>query len=90
VEGAVTFAQVRTIVTERCAGCHADRPTFAGFAAAPKNVALDTTERIVTHAQAVHQQTVVLKAMPIGNLTAMTDAERAVIDAWFRAGAKPE
>jgi uncharacterized membrane protein len=90
VEGAVTFAQVRAIVTERCAGCHADRPTFAGFAAAPKNVALDTTERIVTHAQAVHQQTVVLKAMPIGNLTAMTDAERAVIDAWFRAGAKPE
>ncbi|MBL8519031.1 MAG: urate hydroxylase PuuD [Betaproteobacteria bacterium] len=83
----VTFAEVQSIVLARCAGCHAEQPTFAGFAAAPKNVLLDTPERIVTQAVTLHQQTVVTKAMPIGNLTAMTDAERAVIDAWFRAGA---
>jgi uncharacterized membrane protein len=28
--------------------------------------------------------------MPIGNLTAMTDAERAAIDAWYRAGARSD
>ena len=84
---APSFAQVRAIVAERCAVCHADQPTFAGFAAAPKNVVLDTPERIVAQAQPIHVQTVVTRAMPIGNLTAMTDAERAAIDAWYRAGA---
>ena len=87
---AASFAEVRAIVEQRCAGCHADRPTFAGFASAPKNVALDTPARIVAQAQPIHQQTVVLKAMPIGNLTAMTDAERATLDAWYRAGAKAQ
>lgn len=85
--GSATFAQVQAIVTERCAGCHAERPTFAGFASPPKDVKLDTPERIVTLAPAIHQQAVVSKAMPIGNLTQMTDAERAALDTWFRAGA---
>ena len=87
---APSFAQVRAIVAERCAVCHADQPTFAGFASAPKNVVLDTPERIVAQAQPIHVQTVVTRAMPIGNLTAMTDAERAAIDAWYRAGAKAD
>jgi uncharacterized membrane protein len=29
-----------------------------------------------------------LKAMPIGNMTNMTQAERAVLGAWFEAGAR--
>ena len=88
--GDVRFAEVRAIVDARCVTCHAQHPTFAGFASAPKNVMLDTPERILAQAQLLHQQTVVLKAMPIGNLTAMSDLERATVDAWFRAGAKPD
>lgn len=88
--GEARFADVQAIVVARCAGCHAATPTFAGFAAAPKNVLLDTNERILAQSQLVHQQTVVLKAMPIGNLTRMTDEERAKVDAWFRAGAKAD
>ena len=79
---------MQAIVAQRCAGCHADALTFAGFASAPKDVKLDTPERVVAQAQPSHAQAVVTKAMPIGNLTGMTDAERAAIDAWFRAGAK--
>jgi uncharacterized membrane protein len=45
---------------------------------------LDTDRQIIAEAARIYQQTVVLKAMPIGNLTAMTDAERALIDAWYR------
>jgi uncharacterized membrane protein len=45
---------------------------------------LDTDRQIRTEAARIHQQTVVLKAMPIGNLTQMTDEERAMIDAWYR------
>ena len=88
--GGARFADVRAIVDARCVACHAQHPTFTGFASAPKNVMLDTPERILAQAQPLHQQTVVLKVMPIGNLTAMSDAERATIDAWFRAGARAE
>jgi uncharacterized membrane protein len=47
-------------------------------------VVLDTDEEIVAEALRIHQQTVVLKAMPIGNLTEISDQERALIDAWYQ------
>jgi len=43
----------------------------------------ETLEDITRQAQTIHQQTVVTRAMPIGNLTGITDQERATIDAWF-------
>ncbi len=86
--GLVKFAEVRQVIDARCTGCHAANPSFAGFAAPPKNVLLETPEQIKTQAQAIHQQTVVAKAMPIGNLTKITDTERALIAAWFAQGAK--
>lgn len=86
----VAFADVKTIIDERCTGCHAARPTMEGWSAAPKGVVFDKPEDIVTQAQTIHQQTVVSKVMPIGNLTQITDEERALIDQWFRAGAKGE
>ncbi|MCE1162334.1 MAG: urate hydroxylase PuuD [Thiomonas sp.] len=78
----VSFAQVQHIVQERCLMCHAG-------AAASKGVRLDSASEIVSHAQAIYQQVVVLKAMPLNNATQMTDAERAEIAAWVTAGAKP-
>jgi uncharacterized membrane protein len=38
-------------------------------------------------AQKIYGQVVATKAMPIGNLTGMTDEERAKIAAWLAAGA---
>jgi len=84
------FAEVETIVKQRCTSCHAVSPTQPGFTAAPKGVVLESAEDMVTQALQIHQQTVVSKAMPIGNLTQMTDAERATLDQWFQAGAKQE
>ena len=49
---------------------------------------LDTPERIVAAAAQIREQTVATKAMPIGNLTNMTDAERHELGAWIAAGAK--
>ena len=83
---AVTLAEAHAVVEARCTSCHAAEPTHAGFAAAPKGIALDTPEQTLTHAAAIHQQTVVTKAMPLGNLTGMTDEERELLDRWFRAG----
>jgi uncharacterized membrane protein len=85
--GVVTFAQVQAIIAQRCVSCHADKPTQEGFAAAPKDVRLDTPERITANAQKIYEQVVATKAMPIGNLTGMTDEERAKIAAWVAAGA---
>ncbi|MGB5720214.1 MAG: urate hydroxylase PuuD [Woeseiaceae bacterium] len=81
---AVSFDQVRNVVNSRCTTCHADAPTHAGFAAAPLGVVLDTDERILAEASRIYQQTVVTKAMPIGNLTAMTDQERQIVDQWYK------
>ncbi len=48
---------------------------------------MHTPELIKQHAQAVYQQTVVLKLMPQNNATQITDAERALIQRWFETGA---
>jgi len=81
------LADVHRIVSERCATCHATKPTQAGFNEAPKGVLLDTTASIVANAQKINEQAVLTKAMPIGNLTGMTDTERATLGAWIAAGA---
>jgi len=86
--GEVTFAQVRTIVTQRCASCHAAHPTQPGFASAPAGVLLDDAHGIAQNAPRVYQQAVQLKAMPLANMTGMTDAERAQLAAWYQGGAK--
>ncbi len=83
----VGFDEVQAIVARRCTTCHAEHPTQAGFAVAPKDVKLDTPARIVGSAPKIYEQAVATRAMPIGNLTGMTDAERAKIAAWVAAGA---
>jgi uncharacterized membrane protein len=85
--GKVDPAQVMAIMTERCAGCHAARPTEAGWHAPPKGIRLDSPDAVVRNAPAIYQQSVLTRAMPIANLTRMTETERAVVGAWFRAGA---
>ena len=85
---AAQFAQVRSIMKERCLSCHSAAPTQPGFAAAPAGIVFDTPDQVHQRAAQIHKQVVELKAMPIGNLTNMTDAERATIAAWFAAGAK--
>lgn len=72
--------QVLAIVQQRCVACH-------GEALASRNVRLDSPEALRQHAQAVYQQVVVLRQMPLNNVTGLTEEERAVLAAWYRAGA---
>ncbi|MDP1647918.1 MAG: urate hydroxylase PuuD [Rubrivivax sp.] len=76
----VTMADVRAVIDQRCALCHNAQVQH-------KSVALHTPELIRQHAQAVYQQVVVLKLMPLNNATQITDVERALIERWFMAGA---
>jgi uncharacterized membrane protein len=82
---ATSFGEVQAIVARRCVACHAEHPTQDGFAVAPKNVMLDSPAQIRAQAAKIYEQAVATRAMPIGNLTGMTDAERAAVGAWYAA-----
>jgi uncharacterized membrane protein len=88
--GPVAFSAVLPIIAERCTVCHAEKPTFPGFQQPPGGVLLDTPERIKAAAARIHQQTIATQTMPIGNLTKMTAAERALLGRWLAAGAALE
>ena len=75
------FADVQSVMAQRCVLCH-------GAALQSKNVRLDSAADLSKHAQMVYQQVVVLKQMPMNNATGLTEAERALIGEWFKAGAK--
>ena len=82
------FAKVQTIINARCTACHSDHPTQPGFATAPAGILLQTPALVHQNAAKVYQQAVQLKAMPLGNLTHITDEERAIIGQWYESGAK--
>ncbi len=77
----VSYAEVQKVLEQRCYTCH-------GAAVQMKNVRLDSPDQVAAHAQAVYQQVVVTKIMPMNNATGMTDAERALVGKWFNSGAK--
>jgi uncharacterized membrane protein len=82
----IAFSEVRSIVDARCVACHAAHPTQQGFAQPPKGIVLETPEHFAAHAAKI-AETVGNRYMPIGNLTRMTDAERAIVSAWYAQGA---
>jgi uncharacterized membrane protein len=86
----VSMRDVQAIVETRCVTCHAEKPRQEGIAVAPKGVVLETPAQIAQHAAAIRQQAVASRAMPLGNLTNMTDDERARLGAWIDAGARVE
>lgn len=82
----VKLSEIQPILTERCASCHSAKPTMMG--SPPAGVMFDTPDEISQNAQRIYQQAVSLKAMPLGNVTKMTDAEREKLAAWFNGGAQ--
>jgi uncharacterized membrane protein len=83
-----TFSEARAIVETHCTTCHASAPTHAGFVTPPAGLDLTSADAIRLNAPRILAQAVESEIMPLGNETGMTEAERAELGAWIRAGAK--
>ncbi len=83
----VTFANVQEIINNRCVSCHAATPSRAAFVTAPAGIKLEDPADIKRWAGRIHEQAVVRRSMPQGNVTAITEEERALLGAWYLAGA---
>ncbi|MBB1463852.1 urate hydroxylase PuuD [Vibrio splendidus] len=83
----VSFETINKVIQERCSVCHSSTPSHAAFAAAPAGVMFDTPEEIKANVPRIVAQTVTTKVMPLGNMTQMTDEERALIGTWVEQGA---
>ena len=79
--GQFDYPSVQKVLEQRCYLCH-------GAQVQMKNVRLDSKALVRQHAQAMYQQVVVTKIMPMNNATGITEAERALIKQWFEAGAR--
>jgi uncharacterized membrane protein len=77
----IVYEKVQVVLAQRCYQCH-------GAQVQMKNVRLDSPEALALHAQAVYQQVVLSRLMPMNNATGITEAERALVGQWFLAGAK--
>ena len=76
-----TYQTLQPVLAQRCYQCH-------GAQVQMKNVRLDSAQGVATNAQAIYQNVVVTRIMPMNNATGITEAERALFKQWFEAGAK--
>lgn len=81
----VSFAELNTVIQKHCTVCHAEKPSWVGFAQAPKGLMLQSSEQISQHAAKI-AETVASGYMPLANVTQMSDEERRIIAAWAAQG----
>jgi uncharacterized membrane protein len=79
-------ARVQEIVALRCVPCHATKPAQPGFDAPPNGLIFERVDQVMAHLPEVQQQ-LALHAMPLGNVTRMTEGERATVLKWIGRGA---
>ena len=82
-----SLSQVRAVLVERCAVCHSETPVMPGFVAPPVNVKMDTPQQIRALAGRIKIRAEEQRTMPPGNITHITDEERALLRRWIDAGA---
>ena len=84
IDGKQVFRYMKALpVGDVCLMCHGPQVQM-------KNLRFDDPSTVLANAQNIHQQVAVLRLMPMNNATGITDAERALIAAWVKAGAKTD
>jgi len=78
------FAAVKQVIDTRCTECHAATPGYEGVLEAPKDVKFDSDAAIAQRAEQIAMEAGYSTAMPPGNVSEITPAERALIVQWYR------
>lgn len=84
----ISFAEVNTIIQQRCINCHSARPTDKIYTAPPNGVVYDTPNDIIKKKDLILQRVVHTRTMPLNNQTGMTPDEREKIRCWIESGAR--
>jgi len=85
---AAHFEDVSNMIAGRCSMCHADEPFWDGILWAPKDVKLDTPERVASRAREIYLHAGVTNAMPPANVSFMEPEERALVRKWYLGALK--
>lgn len=88
IVGPVDTATAMTIIQNRCTTCHSTKPTYAGFVAPPAGFVMESVEQVLAKSEKIVQRTSVSRDMPMGNITHMTDEERAMLKVWIEGQKK--
>jgi uncharacterized membrane protein len=80
---AVSDTRALQIVSTHCVGCHATQPVNPAFSAPPGGVVLDSLDAVKRYREQVLAQAVTSQAMPLGNASGMTPAERGELRQWL-------
>lgn len=83
--GVASDAEILALVRAHCVACHAAAPTHEAFAKPPNGVTLETIADISRYRAKILTQVVTNRAMPLGNQTGMTDAERDRLATWIES-----
>ena len=84
----ITYQDIHPIIVNRCQPCHSSNPNFMGFTQPPQGIIYETPEQVKAVVHKIKAQVVDSMMMPPGNLTKITDQERAQLGAWIAGGAK--
>ena len=74
-------AEVGAIIKRHCTACHSAHPSL--MTTAPKGVMFDDASEIERYADLIQRQAVVLRIMPPGNVTGISEVERDSIARWY-------
>lgn len=77
---------VLAIIQTHCVSCHAAKPSDRDIENAPGGVRLETLSDIMKYKSEIMKQSVLTKAMPLGNKSGMTEKERNGVGDWIKRG----
>ena len=81
------FAQVWSIIQERCTTCHSQNPTDDTYTVAPAGMMFDDPRQAKAFAARIKFRVVESHTMPFGNKTNITEEERQILGRWVDTGA---
>ena len=84
---APSYGEVQAVVLAHCV-LHSTSPRIPSFGAAPGGVNFEVPGTLHRYARRIQERVVETRTMPLGNMTLMTEDERALLARWIAHGAK--